>query len=121
LQQAPAWFKDLFAAIDASDAKRFAGYMAPDGVFRFANAPPVHRRAAIEAAVAGFFATIRSSRHQLQRCWRDADSYAVQGTVTYTRLDGRELTVPFVDVFVMRGEQIAEYLIYIDITPLYAP
>lgn len=118
---APAWFKDLFAAIDASDARRFASYLSPDGVFRFANAPPVHGRAAIEAAVAGFFATIRSSRHQLQRVWQDAGSYAVQGTVTYTRLDGRELTVPFVDVFVMRGELIAEYLIYIDITPLYAP
>lgn len=61
------------------------------------------------------------ARHQLQRVWQDAGSYAVQGTVAYTRLDGRELTVPFVDAAAMRGEQIAEYLIYIDITPLYAP
>lgn len=121
MQAAPEWLKDLFATIDASDARRFASYLTPDGVFRFANAAPVQGRAAVEAAVAGFFATIRGSRHQLLRIWQAADSCAIQGTVTYTRLDGRELTLPFTDVFVMRGDRIAEYLIYIDITPLYAP
>jgi ketosteroid isomerase-like protein len=109
------------AAVDARDAARFSRSIAEDGIFKFANADPVRGRAAIEAAVAAFFATIRACRHRLLRCWQDGDAVAMQGVVTYTRLDGRELSLPFVNVFVMRGEQIAEYLIYVDVAPLYAP
>ena len=41
--------------------------------------------------------------------------------MTYVRLDGRSVTVPFVNVFAMRGNLVQDYLIYIDNTPLYAP
>ncbi len=118
--RAPAWVDDVLAAVDAKDAARFAGFIAPDGVFRFANAEPVRGRAAIESAVAGFFGSIRGCRHELLGYWQDADSCAMRGNVTYQRLDGRELTLPFANVFTMRGPLIAEYLIYIDVTPLYA-
>ena len=119
-EPAPRWVLEVLAAVDARDAARFANFIAVDGIFKFANAEPARGRAAIEAAVAGFFGTIRACRHRLLRCWQDGDALAMQGTVTYTRLDGRELTLPFVNVFVMRGELIAEYLIYVDIAPLYA-
>jgi ketosteroid isomerase-like protein len=118
---APRWVLEVLAAVDARDAARFANFIAEDGVFKFANAEPARGRAAIEAAVAGFFGTVRACHHRLLRCWQDGgDALAMQGTVSYTRLDGRELTLPFVNVFVMRGELIAEYLIYVDIAPLYA-
>lgn len=110
----------MLGAVDARDAADFVRNLAPDGVFRFANADAVQGRAAIETAVLGFFSTFRGSRHQLLRFWADGDALAMQGLVTYTRLDGRELTLPFVNVFVMRGQLIAEYLIHIDIAPLYA-
>ena len=44
-----------------------------------------------------------------------------QGVVTYTRLDGGKVTVPFVNVFSMQGKLVQDYLIYVDNTPLYAP
>ena len=40
--------------------------------------------------------------------------------MTYTRLDGSEITLPFTDVFEYRDELIAHYKIYMDIGPLYA-
>jgi hypothetical protein len=40
--------------------------------------------------------------------------------VTYTRLDGSTVTLPFVDVFHFRGSQIARYQIYMDVNPLFA-
>jgi hypothetical protein len=46
---------------------------------------------------------------------------ALEGVVTYTRLDGTEITLPFADTMVLRGDRIAEYYIYLDIAPLYAP
>ena len=55
------------------------------------------------------------------RVWPAAGAVALEGVVTYTRLDGSEITLPFADTMVLRGDRIAEYYIYLDIAPLYAP
>lgn len=117
----PAWWNSLLASIDGKRAGDFARFLAPDGEFRFGNQPPVHGRENVEAYVAAFFGMIGGSRHALQRTWRDGDSRICEGFVTYTRLDGSTLTVPFANVFYMRGEEIARYLIFIDNGALFAP
>lgn len=114
------WWQQLFRAVDAKDTRAFLGFIAPNGEFKFGNAPAVQGHAAIGAAVDGFFASIRDSSHRVVRTWDGADSRACQGEVTYTRHDGRVLTLPFVNVFALRDGLITEYLIYIDIAPLYA-
>lgn len=114
------WWKGLFAAVDAKDTAAFIGYLTADAEFRFGNAPAARGREAIAAAVAGFFASIGGSRHRLVRTFDGGNSCACQGEVTYTRHDGSTLTLPFVNVFGMRDGLIAEYLIFIDIAPLYA-
>jgi len=116
----PSWTR-LFATIDAKDAAGFAAFLTPDGEFRFGNAPPVVGRAAIEAAVGGFFSAIGASRHRLVQTWQRPGAVACEGEVTYTRLDGSRLTVPFVNVFALRGAEIASYRIFIDNSPLFAP
>jgi ketosteroid isomerase-like protein len=115
------WWRGLFAAIDARDADGFVAHLTDDAEFRFANHPPAHGRAAIRAVVDGFFGTIGGCRHRLIRTWEDGADVVCQGEVTYTRLDGAAVTVPFVNVFEMRGERVARYLIYNDVTPVYAP
>jgi ketosteroid isomerase-like protein len=116
----PEWVANVFAVVDAGDARRFAGFFTEDGAFRFGNAPPVVGRAAIEAAVAGFFGSIRSCRHRLLRFWEADGRCAMDGEVTYLRLDGRELTLPFANVFVLREGRIAQYLVFVDLAPLFA-
>jgi ketosteroid isomerase-like protein len=122
----PPWTPDaagwarLFAAIDARDAGAFAAFIAEDGEFRFGNAPPVSGRAAIREAVAGFFAAIGGCRHRLLASWTGPGSAVGEGQVTYTRLDGSTLTVPFVNVFQLDGGQIRSYRIYIDNGPLFS-
>lgn len=115
----PAWGQ-LFAAIDGGDAQAFAAFLAPDGEFRFGNAPPVVGRDAVREAVAGFFGAIRGCSHRLLRAWQSDGSAACEGEVTYTRHDGSQVTLPFANVFVLRGEEIASYRIYIDNAPLFA-
>lgn len=117
---APDWVQRVFEAVDAGDARRFAAVFTEDGQFIFGNAPAVVGRTAVEQAVAGFFASIRGCRHELRRFWPGATHCAMDGTVTYQRHDGRELTLPFANVFVMRGEQVAEYRVYVDLAPLFA-
>jgi ketosteroid isomerase-like protein len=116
----PEWVRRIFEAVDAGDARRFSAVFAEDGQFVFGNAPPVVGRPAVEQAVVGFFASIRGCRHELSRFWPAAGHCAMDGTVTYLRHDGRELTLPFANVFVLRGEQVVEYRVYVDLAPLFA-
>jgi len=115
------WLKGLFAAIDAQDAERFAGYLAEDVVFRFGNAEPVHGRAAAQAAVDGFFSAVRALRHELVGAWATGEVVACHGEVTYTRHYGGELRVPFANILRMDGERVGEYLIFADTSALFAP
>lgn len=114
------WWNDLLATIDAKDTAKFVSYLAPDGEFVFGNAPAAVGHDAVSAAVSGFFGMIRRSKHRLGDTWEGPDSAVCEGTVTYTRLDGSTLTLPFVDVFHFRGEKIARYQIYMDVNPLFA-
>ena len=110
----------MFAAIDAQDTAAFVGYLTDDAVFRFGSAPAVRGRDAIRAAVDGFFGTIAASAHVVHNTLEDGSTRVCEGDVTYTRLDNREVTLPFADVLEYDGEKIAHYKIYIDIAPLYA-
>jgi len=114
------WLNGLFDAIDRQDTQRFVSYLGPASEFRFGSAPPVTGRERIAVAVDGFFATIDGSSHRLNKTWFENDAIACEGEVTYRRLDGTEITLPFTNVFDMAREQIARYKIYIDIGPLYA-
>lgn len=116
----PGRIEELFSAIDSNDAKRFVEFLTDDAVFRFGSAPAVHGRDAIEQAVSGFFSTISGCRHALHTSWTGPDSFACEGEVTYTRLDGSEVTLPFADIFDLRGEKISGYRIYVDVAPLFA-
>ena len=111
---------ELFAAIDGKDTETFLEFLTEDGVFRFGSAPPVDGHEAIGAAVDGFFQSIAGSTHRLLKVLRDGDTMACEGEVTYRRLDGSELTLPFTNIFDLAGERIRNYKIYIDIQPLFA-
>ncbi len=116
----PDWVTELFASIDRKDAKAFANFLTENGQFRFGNQDPVRGRAAIAEAVAGFFSTIASLSHRIERVWVHTDSVVCHGTVTYGRLDGSSVILPFADVFHLDGDLVSDYLIFMDVTPLYA-
>jgi len=113
------WVRELFTAIDAGDAKGFGEFLADDATFRFGNMDAVHGRKAIEQAVAGFFGSIESVRHEIADTWFTDGAVILHGTAIYTRHDGGSITVPFCNVFKMHGDRIGEYLIYVDVTGLY--
>lgn len=110
----------LFQSIDAMDTNKFLTFLADGAQFRFGNAPAAVGKDVIRQAVGGFFQSIKGISHNILRTWTHPDTVICQGEVTYTRHDSSQLTVPFVDIFGMEGNLIKDYLIYIDITPLYA-
>lgn len=110
----------LFESIDEMDTNKFASFLTEDARFRFGNVPEAVGKPAIKEAVAGFFSTIKGISHRHLNIWEVPNNVIYQGEVTYTRHDGSTLTLPFVNVFGMNGDLIKDYLIYIDINPLYA-
>ena len=116
----PATTTDLFADIDTMDAGLFASHLSEDAVLRFGNAPPVEGRRAIEESIAGFFTTIKALSHELVGQWDVDDATIVEVEVTYTRLDGDQVTFPAVVIMRRSGELIDDYRIFIDQGPLYA-
>jgi hypothetical protein len=115
------WLETLFGKIDDMDTEGFLFFLTPDARFRFGNMPVVHGREAIGKAVQAFFSTIKRSDHRLFNTWVERDAVICQGEVTYTRRDYSQVTLPFVNVFRVVDAQIDQYLIYVDITPLYRP
>jgi ketosteroid isomerase-like protein len=111
----------LVADIDSMDAKSFASNLSEDCVLRYANSDEVRGREAIEQAIAGFYGTIGGLRHQVRNEWSVGDTTILQFDVTYTRLDGREVTVPAVSIVRSGDDLIDEYRIYVDLAPVYAP
>lgn len=117
----PGTIREVFQAVDAKDAARFATYLTPDAIFRYANAPVVTGPDAIREAVARFFGAVEALRHDLLAAWTQDDMVFCKGEVSYVRHDGSKTgPFPFFNLFKMRGDKIAEYLIYVDISPLFA-
>lgn len=115
-----AWIKRVFASVDAKDTETFLSFLDDKGEFRFGSMPAVVGKQAIRNAVDGFFAGIKGLRHEILETWRHSGTVICQGRVTYTRTDGSKVTLPFANIWRMRGNLIKEYLIYIDIQPLFS-
>lgn len=116
----PEWITRLFDAIDRMDPDALAAFLTEDASFRFGSAAAVSGRAAAREAVAGFFTTIKGLSHRIIEVWEQGDTVICEGEATYARHSGEDLTLPFLNVFRMQGDLIADYRIYIDPSPLFA-
>ena len=114
------WVPALFESIDRMDANKFVTFLTEDSTFRFGNAQPVKGKRNVREAVAGFFASIKAISHNLLGTWKVGDIVFVQGEVTYTRKDDKTVSIPFFNLFKMNGNLVSEYIIYVDVSPLYA-
>lgn len=114
------WLETIGASIDSMNADNFVEFLTDDCIFRFGNQPEVNGKSATRDYVAAFFKMIGGSRHKIIDFWNREDSVVWQGEVLYTRLDGKQVTVNFVNVFHLKNNLIKDYLIYIDNTPLFA-
>ena len=116
---------ELFDAVDALDATAFAARFTEDGTFRFGNAPPVAGRRQIEEGVAGFFSTISGLKHEIVGLWSGAWEggavTSVETTVTYLRKDATVTdAIPATSTLRMRGDLIADFRVFADISPVFA-
>ena len=116
-----AWTASLFQAIDAKDSQAFMRFVTDDARFQFANLPPAVGAPAVREAVAGFFASVASIEHVLHATWSVPGHVVCRGSVSYTRHDARVVTLDFCNVLALDADRVADYRIYIDAAPLFAP
>lgn len=114
------WVKGLLKSIDDMDAEKFCGFLTENARFKFGNADAVMGREKIKEAVAGFFSTIDGMQHTVSDIVESGQSLVCRGDVTYTKKDGSEVSVPFVNFFKMDGDLVSDYQIYIDVSPLFS-
>lgn len=112
--------RDVFKTIDTMNGTKFAECLTPDGTFVFGNADPVSGRQTVAAYVDLFFSAIAGIHHEVEEVWISGDCVISRFKVTYTRKQGDRMTFPGVNVWRMSGDLIADYRIYLDITPLWS-
>ena len=110
---------NLFKTIDKKDADGFASFLTEDASFKFANAPAVIGKQNIQDAVTVFFSSIKGLCHKISRIWEEENFVICEGEVTYIKLDGIELTIPFADILKVKEGFISDYRIYMDPCALY--
>lgn len=114
--------RTIFDKIDSRDPHALADLFAEDATMVFGNGEPMVGRAAVVAGSEAFLATVRGLRHHLRNEWTVADTTIAETDVTYTRLDGKDVTLPVVSIWHRGGAGlITDYRVFLDLAPVYAP
>lgn len=109
----------VYEAIDSMDEQGFANCLTENCSFVYANSDPVIGRANAAAASQNFLKQLAGIKHHLLNVWAFEDVIVSQISVTYTRKDGSELTIPAVTIWKLQDGLIDECRIYVDISPLF--
>jgi ketosteroid isomerase-like protein len=120
MTEAMAFAASVYEAIDSMDEKKLAPFLTENCTFVFGSAAPVFGRAASADASKAFMRLIAGIKHDLEDVWRFDDNIVSRMTVTYARKDGRKMSFPAVTIWRVEGQQIADYRVYVDNTPLFA-
>jgi ketosteroid isomerase-like protein len=116
--------RELLAAVDAGDAQRALGLLTDDVRFQFGSAEPTVGQEGVAANAAVLRTAIAGLSHELDTIWTVGEpdpAVICELAVTYERHDGSRLTLPCLNVFRLRDGRIADYRIYMDINPVFAP
>ncbi len=113
----------VFAAADTLVPARYAEWFTEDGKVTFGNNPPAIGAAAIEIAVATFYALLDGMAHTLVGVWPMAGEpgWLVEAEVQY-RVKGRPEPVPVLGVTVLRtaGNKVRDARLYCDLAPVFS-
>jgi hypothetical protein len=111
----------IFDKVDSRDPHVFSGLFAHDATAVFGNAEPLLGREAIAVGAEAFLSSIAGLRHRLLNEWHVDGTTIAETEVTYTRLDGNEVTIPVVSIWQVRDDGLlVAYRVFFDLAPVYA-
>ena len=111
----------ILARIDGMDTAASVKLFAESATLTFGNGQPMVGRDAIKAGTAVFYSSIAGLRHRILNEWTVGQDTIVEAAVTYTRHDGRQVTIPAASIWRVREDGlITDYRVFIDLAPVYA-
>ena len=115
------WVRNYFKTVDTLDANAIAAHFTNDGKFRFGNQPPAEGKQAVRDSLAQFFATMQTMHHESTGLWlgEDGNSAVGEADVTYTRPNGTQITLPCASILRSQNDQIYDFRMNMDISPVY--
>lgn len=115
------WVNNYFKTVDTLDADAIISHFTDDGKFRFSNQPSAVGKQAVRDALAQFFETIQTMHHEKTGLWLgdDGNSAVWEADVTYTLKNGTQVILPCVSILRSRNEQIYDFRMNMDISPVY--
>lgn len=112
------WYETYYAEIEAKDISILERWHTEDTVLQLGNHAPVHGRDGARAVMEHFWPTIERMHHHFTKVITEGDDVVLEADVTYTRLDGSEVTVASATTCELRDGLIAAQRIYVDMAPL---
>jgi limonene-1,2-epoxide hydrolase len=110
------------AAVDRGDFPAFIASVSDDVYHQFGNGDPTTDKATFVTAASEILGAMKSISHKILHIWEvEAGVVVALMDVTYTRLDGRQITLPCSNLFRLRGSLIYDYRVYMDINPVLVP
>jgi ketosteroid isomerase-like protein len=113
----------LVEALDRADVRAVTAHLHEDVVVTLSNRQPIRGAAAFAELYAQVAGTVVGVRHEIHDIWGAADDPAIwiaRMTVHYTRLDGKTVSLPCCNVFRFAGAYVADYQVFMDMTPVLA-
>ena len=112
----------VFRAVDDQDLGTLTALFAHDSRFVFGNQEPLIGIDAILAGNAAFFSMVQRTSHRLLHVRTVGGVTVAETAVTYTRLDGKDVTLPACTVWETdEAGLITDYRVYVDTTPVFTP
>eukprot|EP01117_Protostelium_nocturnum_P005803 TRINITY_DN2093_c0_g1_i1.p2 TRINITY_DN2093_c0_g1~~TRINITY_DN2093_c0_g1_i1.p2 ORF type:complete len:126 (-),score=41.40 TRINITY_DN2093_c0_g1_i1:146-523(-) len=109
----------LFEAIDAMDSIKFGTFLAPNCHFRMANFPAIEGGENAANFVKNFQSSIAGSKHWNVVEYKAQDQLFLEGKITYTLKNGKEITLDYLNRLKIDENDLAiEYIVYFDPSPL---
>jgi hypothetical protein len=112
----------ILARIDGMDTTESVKLFAERATVTFGNGEPMVGRDAIETGTADFYGSIAGLHHRILNEWTVGQVTIAEAAVTYTRHDGRQVTIPSATIWHVGADGlVTDYRVFIDLTPVYAP
>jgi ketosteroid isomerase-like protein len=113
----------VLACIDDGDLAAATSHLCDDVTVVFGNFEPLVGAGAFTQLFGQFSGSLQAVRHEIHHIWpaaNDLDVLVATMTAHYARTDGKRVNLPCCNVFRMSGSLIAEYRVYMDISPALA-
>lgn len=105
-------------AVDAGDPEAFGAWFADDAAYRFNAGEPVHGRPGVIEATRGAIGAMPWVRHHVDQVAHVGDQLFCRFTITTAAAGQAEVALPCVTVIWVAGDEIVDYRVHMDLTPL---